>query len=69
MTTCAGAYSQENPCNYATGLPPHTPILPYGSATVVPPFRCESSTNGITCTVTSGKGFRISRSGIEPVGG
>ncbi len=43
-----------------------TPTLAYGKATGVGPFRCESATTGVTCTA-SGKGFRISTSGIVAV--
>jgi hypothetical protein len=43
-----------------------TPILAYGNATGVGPFRCESTTTGITC-VANGKGFRIANSGVTSV--
>lgn len=44
-----------------------TITLPYGKAIAVGPFRCESASTGVTCTVTGGKGFRISNSGITAV--
>jgi hypothetical protein len=37
--------------------------LPYGQSISLGPFRCTSSTLGMTCTA-NGKGFEISRSGI-----
>jgi hypothetical protein len=43
-----------------------TPILAYGTATGVGPFRCESATTGVTC-VADGRGFQISASGITSV--
>jgi hypothetical protein len=46
----------------------NTPTLPYGSATGTGPFRCTSTSAGVTCTVTSGKGFKIAADGISPVG-
>jgi hypothetical protein len=41
-----------------------TVTLAYGQAIAVGPFRCESASVGVTCTVAGGKGFRISNSGI-----
>jgi hypothetical protein len=56
LKTCSGMVCIGNPAlNVIT--------LPYGSSTGVGPFRCLSSTSGVTCT-TSGKGFEISRAGI-----
>src|SRR5215469_363694 len=46
--------------------PEGIPTLAYGTETGVGPFLCESATSGITCTVTNGKGFQISRSGVTP---
>lgn len=46
----------------------NTPTLPYGLATGTGPFRCTSTSAGVTCTVTSGKGFEIAAGGISPVG-
>jgi hypothetical protein len=60
-TTCTGQQCLGNP---GTG----TPVLAYGTATGVGPFRCESATSGVTCTA-GGKGFQISASGITPVPG
>ena len=62
ITTCSG--SQCNLGNPALG----TPTLAYGSATGADPFECLSTVNGVTCTVTGGKGFTISRSGIKQIG-
>lgn len=58
LTTCTGQQCLGNP-----GL--DTPTLDYGEVTGVGPYRCVSSTTGITCTV-NGKGFHIARSGITP---
>lgn len=44
----------------------NVPTLAYGNSTGVGPFQCLSATDGVTCTA-SGKGFRISRSGIVVV--
>jgi hypothetical protein len=44
----------------------NTPVLAYGHSTSSGPFRCVSTTAGVTCTV-SGIGFRIARSGITAV--
>lgn len=63
LNTCSG-----NKCNL--GNPAlETPVLAYGTATAGGPFQCVSATTGVTCSVTDGKGFSISRSGIEQVGG
>ncbi len=63
VTTCSGSS-----CNLGNpGV--NVPILAYGSATGVGPFLCVSAITGMTCTVTGGKGFTISRSGVEEIGG
>ena len=63
LTTCTGKQC-------ALGNPSaDEPVLPYGAATGEGPYQCLSSVSAMTCTVTSGKGFKISRSGIEPIGG
>jgi len=60
-TSCSGSQCQ-------LGNPgPGVPVLPYGSATGDGPFLCLSTTSGVTCTVTSGKGFTISRAGVRAV--
>ena len=61
LTQCVGVQCLSN-----AGL--GTPTLAYGTATGVGPFRCVSATTGVTCTVTSGKGFTINAAGITPVG-
>ena len=45
-----------------------TPTLSYGQTAGVGPFNCRSEASGVTCTVTSGRGFTISNAGITPVG-
>jgi len=40
-------------------------VLAYGRQTTLGPFRCLSLTGGVRCRVSSGRGFLISRSGIE----
>jgi len=63
VTTCSGS-------SCPVGNPaPDTPVLDYGAATGVGPFVCASATTGMTCTVTGGRGFTISRSGVTPLGG
>ncbi len=44
-----------------------TPTLPYGQTAWMGPFSCRSEESGITCKVTSGRGFTISNAGITPV--
>ncbi len=62
ISTCTGGQCE-------LGNPgPGTPVLPYGSATGTGPYQCVSATNGVMCTVTGGKGFRISRSGVVGIG-
>ena len=41
------------------------PVLAYGHRTTLGPFRCLSSRTGVRCRVRTGRGFLISRSGIE----
>ena len=63
LTRCEGS-------SCALGNPAmDTKVLPYGSATGDGTFTCISSTAGFTCTVPSGKGFVISRTGIRTITG
>ena len=61
LTRCTGSQCLSN-----AGL--DTPVLAYGTATGAPPFTCVSATTGMTCTITDGRGFQISRAGIFAVG-
>lgn len=45
-----------------------TPTLAYGQSAGVGPFNCRSESDGVTCTVTSGRGFTLSSTGITSVG-
>jgi hypothetical protein len=45
-----------------------TPTLGYGQTAGVGTFNCRSEADGVTCTVTSGRGFVISNTGITSVG-
>ncbi|MHA7649986.1 hypothetical protein ACX9NE_09595 [Mycobacterium sp. ML4] len=45
-----------------------TPVLAYGQSAGVGPFTCRSETSGVTCTVSSGRGFTLSNAGFTPVG-
>ncbi|OBA74537.1 hypothetical protein A5641_27555 [Mycobacterium sp. 1554424.7] len=45
-----------------------TPTLPYGQTATLGPFSCRSEAGGVTCKVTSGRGFSISNAGITPAG-
>jgi hypothetical protein len=54
-------------CMTMTGLPPDAPTLAYGQTARQGPFTCVSDTSGLTCTVPSGRGITISRSGITAV--
>jgi len=62
LRTCYGAQ-----CGSNAGV--NTPTLAYGDSTGVGPFRCTSTVAAMICTVTSGKGFSISRSGITTING
>jgi hypothetical protein len=56
LKKCVGPRCIGNPADNAVNLP-------YGSSTSAGPFHCLSTKPGVICTV-SGKGFRISKSGI-----
>jgi hypothetical protein len=44
-------------------------VLRYGHSIRVGRFRCTSRTTGMTCkVVTTGKGFRLNRTGVKRVG-
>jgi hypothetical protein len=45
-----------------------TATLAYGQTAGIGPFSCRSETSGVTCTVSSGRGFTISTEGITSVG-
>jgi hypothetical protein len=62
LRTCSGMQCLSN-----AGL--NTPSLAYGDTTGVGPFRCTSTMAAMNCTVTGGKGFSISRAGINPTDG
>lgn len=61
LTVCTGMSCMSNG-------PTDQENLPYGQSTGLGPFTCLSEVSGMTCTVGSGRGFTISRSGITPVG-
>ncbi|WP_445166772.1 hypothetical protein ACTXG7_23500 [Mycolicibacterium sp. Dal123E01] len=61
FTPCSGNQCMGDP---ALG----TPTLAYGQTARLGPFACLSATEGVTCTVSSGRGFVISRDGIVPAG-
>ncbi|WP_407662944.1 hypothetical protein [Mycolicibacterium helvum] len=61
FTPCSG-----NQCMGDPAL--DTPTLAYGQTARLGPFACLSQTDGVTCTVGSGRGFVISRDGVFPVG-
>ena len=44
-----------------------TATLAYGQTAGIGPFNCRSEASGVTCTVTSGRGFALSSSGVNPV--
>jgi hypothetical protein len=58
LTPCTGEGCEGNP-----GI--GTPTLAYGQSASAGPFTCVSQTDGVTCTVASGRGFTISNSGIQ----
>ena len=61
ITPCAGNQCMGDPAG-------DTPTLAYGQTARLDPFDCLSTTDGVTCTVSSGQGFTISRDGVVPVG-
>lgn len=61
VTNCTGISCIGNP-----GI--GTPVLAYGQTAGIGPFSCASTTDGVTCTISSGHGFTISNAGITPVG-
>ncbi|MFZ4371781.1 MAG: hypothetical protein ACOYO2_00975 [Mycobacterium sp.] len=64
LTVCSDVSCMGNPM--ADGIEPE---LPYGESKLFGPFICVSETDGMNCTVAaSGRGFTISKSGIDPVG-
>jgi hypothetical protein len=58
LTPCTGEGCEGNP---AIG----TPTLADGQSASRGLFTCVSQTDGVTCTVASGRGFTISNSGIQ----
>jgi hypothetical protein len=58
LTPCRGDGCVGNP-----GI--GTPTLAYGQSANHGPFTCVSQTDGVTCTVATGRGFTISNSGIQ----
>lgn len=58
---CTGVSCLGNP-------PPGIPTLAYGQAMPWGPFNCLSEEDGVTCTVAGGRGFTISRSGVNATG-
>ena len=50
-----------------SNAPLNVSVLAYGHQTTLGPFRCQSSRSGVRCRVPSGRGLRISRSGIERI--
>jgi hypothetical protein len=46
-----------------------SPTLAYGKSVSIGPFRCLSSSSGVVCTATTGRGFVFSRSSITKLSG
>ncbi|MEM6110014.1 hypothetical protein AAHS21_27850 [Mycobacterium sp. 050272] len=61
VTSCKGVSCVGNPGE-------NTPTLAYDQTASVGPFSCTSKSDGVTCTVSGGKGFTISTAGITSVG-
>ena len=59
--TCTGDSCLGNPGQ-------GTATLNYGQTAGVGPFNCRSEASGVSCTVTSGRGFALSSTGVSPVG-
>jgi hypothetical protein len=62
LRTCYGMQ-----CGSNAGV--NTPTLAYGDSTGAGPFKCASTVAAMVCTVTTGKGFSISRAAITPING
>lgn len=60
LNVCKGVQCEANP-------PVNAIVLPYGQATGLGPFSCQSAITGVTC-LTAGRGFAISDTGIVPIG-
>jgi hypothetical protein len=61
VTTCKGVSCLGNAGE-------GTPTLAYDQTASVGPFTCTSKPDGVTCTVSGGKGFTISNAGITSIG-
>jgi hypothetical protein len=61
LTKCAGQVCLSNAGE-------DTPTLPYGSTTGMGPFRCTLTRQGMSCTISSGRGFEIAIAGITAIG-
>ena len=61
VTNCSGVSCIGNP-----GI--GTPVLAYGQTAGIGPFSCTPKPDGVSCTVSSGRGFTISNAGITPIG-
>ncbi|WP_156689186.1 hypothetical protein [Mycobacterium sp. Marseille-P9652] len=59
--TCTGETCLGNPGQ-------GTPTLAYGQTAAVGPFACRSEPSGVTCTITSRRGFTMSTAGVSAVG-
>jgi hypothetical protein len=59
ITPCIGNQCMGDPAM-------DTPTLAYGQTARLGPFVCLSDTDGVTCTVASGRGFFINRDGVSP---
>jgi hypothetical protein len=61
VAPCKGTSCLGNPAE-------NTPTLAYDQTASLGPFSCTSRQDGVTCTVSGGKGFTISNAGIASVG-
>ena len=63
-----GVFKTCNGMNCLGNAGQGTPTLAYGLTAGLGPFNCRSEQTGVTCTVTSGRGFALSNAGVKPVG-
>ncbi len=63
-----GTYTQCQGDNCLGNAGDITPTLQYGQSVSIGPFTCLSTMEGVQCTVSSGTGFLIAKSGVTKVG-
>lgn len=65
FVTLGSAGAAQGICTGDSPVPPHSSVLPYGSALVHGDYRCSSAETGVTCTGPNG-GFILNRASFNP---